>query len=251
MSVPERGRPSRVDSSEPLWVQALELIKRDVDDGVLRAGKRLPPERELCATFQISRVTLRKALAQLVEDGVLRPSHGRGWYVSSGVQPDWPNSLESFTETARRKGLTPSSVVLRAETRPASLDEADELSIAAGTPLFRLERIRLLDKVPIGLDHTHLPESLVPNAAKADFAHDSLYEKLIESGQEIVRADSTIEACPADEHAAEHLGLKVGDPVLKMHQLVVDGADRPIMASTIRYRGDRYRLRTFFARSSR
>jgi hypothetical protein len=75
---------------------------------------------------------------------VLRPSHGRGWYVAADERKDWPNSLESFSETAARIGLTATSVVLRADTAMATLDEAETVGVAPGAPLFHLERVRML-----------------------------------------------------------------------------------------------------------
>jgi GntR family transcriptional regulator len=241
----------RADYPEPLWIQAVNLINSEIASGVLKPGMRLPPERELCQQLNISRVTLRKALTKLVEDGVLSASHGRGWYVAMGaVNKEWPNSLESFSETAERMGLTASSEVLRSEVAPASLDEAEELSIAPGTPLFHLERVRLLNGVPIAIDLTRIPADLVPGFTEVNFATDSLYEKLAEAGLELLRADSTIEAREADDYVAKHLVLDVGKPVLVMKQLVVDNADRPLFTSTIQYSGDRYRLRTFFSRSN-
>lgn len=242
--------PIRPDYPEPLWVQAVNLINAEIASGVLKPGMRLPPERELCQRLNISRVTLRKALTRLVEDGVLNASHGRGWYVAAGGSTkEWPNSLESFTETANRMGLTATSQVLRAEVLPANLDEADELSIAPGAPLFHLERVRLLNAVPIAVDRTAIPEQLVSGFADRDFSQESLYAALAEVGLEFMRADSTIEAREADAFLARHLDLAEGKPVLVMHQLVFDRADKPMFASTIRYSGERYRLRTFFARS--
>lgn len=235
---------------EPLWIQAVNVIRGEIDRGVLQPGGRLPPERELCQQLGISRVTLRKALGSLVEAGVLNPSHGRGWYVSQSTQKkEWPNSLESFSETATRMGLTPHSRVLRAETSPASIDEAEQLGIAPGTPLFRLERVRFLEGVPIALDLTRLRRALVPDIERVDFQDRSLYSTLSAAGVEPVRADSTIEATKADERAAEHLDLAPGDPVLVMRQLALNGLQEPLFVSTIQYAGDRYRLRTSFARS--
>src|ERR1700756_6062088 len=96
----------RPDYPEPLWIQAATLIRNQIDEGVLRAGARLPPERELCQQLGISRVTLRKALHQLVDAGALNASHSRGWYVAKrAAKREWPNTLESFTETADRMGL--------------------------------------------------------------------------------------------------------------------------------------------------
>lgn len=240
----------RIDSADPLWIQAVDHITREIAEGRLAAGSRLPPERELCADLNISRVTLRKALLRLVDDGVLRSSHGRGWFVAVGQQKDWPNSLESFSETAARMGLVASSRILRAEIAPATIDEAEELAIAPGAPLFHLERVRMLNQVPIALDDSRVPEALVPGFDALDFAHASLYESLSRAGLDLLRAESTIEAKSADPHLATHLAVELGTPVLVLYQVVVDGADRPIFSSRIRYAGDRYRLRTFFSRTS-
>ncbi len=245
---------------EPLWIQAVEVIRGEIDKGGLRPGSRLPPERELCRRLGISRVTLRKALNHLVEADVLSASHGRGWYVSrtalekpekpeKGAKKEWPNSLESFSETAARMGLTPHSEVLRARAEPASIDEAEQLAIAPGTALFHLERVRFLGGVPIALDLTRIPQALVPGIEEVDFTAASLYATLAAAGVEPVRADSTIEATKADEQVAGHLGVAPGDPLLVMRQLAMGAEREPLFASTIQYAGDRYRLRTSFARS--
>jgi DNA-binding GntR family transcriptional regulator len=241
----------RPDYPEPLWIQVINLINHEIATGVLKPGMRLPPERELCQQLSISRVTLRKALGQLVDDGVLSASHGRGWYVAQApaVGKDFPNSLESFTETANRMGLVPSSLVLRAETKPATLDEAEELGVAPGTPLFHLERVRLLDDVPIAVDVTRMPAALAPTLEEVDFATASFYEALADAGVEPLRADATIEAREATAAVADSLGLDVGKPVLVMRQVAVDEHERPLFVSTITYAGERYRLRTHFARA--
>ena len=111
------------DSPDPLWRQAADLIMHQISTGKIANGGRLPAERDLLAQLSISRVTLRRALQSLVEEGVLKPSHGRGWYVSADVPKEFPNTLESFSETAARLGLVPSSDVLRASEAPATLDE--------------------------------------------------------------------------------------------------------------------------------
>jgi DNA-binding GntR family transcriptional regulator len=250
--VQQQATAFRSDYPEPLWIQALQLIRAEIDEGALQPGMRLPPERELCQQLNISRMTLRKALNQLVEDGVLNSSHGRGWYVAKApaAEREWPSNLESFSETAARMGLTASSRVLAAEARPANLDEAEDLGIAPGTPLFRLERVRLLDGVPIALDLTRIAASLVPDLGEHDFSTESFYDSLAAAGVEPTRANSTIEAREADAYTAAQLNLAVGKPVLVMHQVAVDGADRPLFTSVISYVGERYRLRTSFARST-
>lgn len=240
---------TRSDHPEPLWLQAAALISGEIANGTLRAGMRLPPERELCQKLNISRVTLRKALIRLVEDGLVNASHGRGWYVATtAATKEWPNSLESFSETAARMGLVASSRVLKAAESHASIDEAEEFAIAPGSRLFSLDRVRLLDDVPIAIDFTRIPADLAPGFADVDFQHASLYDELTRVGVTPARAESTIEAREADDYAAALLDIEVGKPLLVMSQLVVDSAEKPLFASKIQYSGDRYRLRTVFAR---
>jgi GntR family transcriptional regulator len=240
--------PIAADHHEPLWVQAAEVIEQRVVDGSLPAGRRLPAERELCGQLGISRVTLRRALHHLVEQRVLRSSHGRGWYVAERTDREWPNSLESFTETARRKGLVPSSKVLRADVTPATLDEADEFGVAAGTELFRLDRVRMLDGLPIGVDASRVVLGVAPQLVRTDFARSSLLEELTAAGSEPVNAESMIESQGCPEDIAAHLGLAPGEPVLVMQQAMTDVKGRVALITTITYRGDRYRLRTSFVR---
>ncbi|MCA0251241.1 MAG: GntR family transcriptional regulator [Actinobacteria bacterium] len=240
----------RADYPEPLWLQAVNLLMAEIQEGRLTEGSRLPPERELCAQLNISRVTLRKALNHLVEQRVLSPSHGRGWYVAL-AEPvkEWPHHLESFSETAARMGLQATSVVVRAESDTASIDEAESLVIAPGRPVFRIDRIRMLDGVPIALDRSIVPLSLLSEPAEVDFTEDSLYRQLQLTGHGPERADSIVEAGAADESTAALLGIEAGRPLLVMHQTAYGSDGRPVSMSTIAYVGDRYRLRTAFTRA--
>ncbi|WPF82238.1 GntR family transcriptional regulator [Sanguibacter sp. 4.1] len=240
---------SATDDPNPLWVQAAAVIRQRISDQTLPAGRRLPAERDLCQQLGVSRVTLRKALQQLVEEGVLSSSHGRGWYVSKAPSgPEWPNTLESFTETARRKGLEPSSTVLTAEVVPASFDEAEEFGIVAGTDIFRLVRVRHLDGVAIGIDDSRVPLALAEGIEDVDFVGASLLSELAAHGVEPVHADSIIEARGCTAELAAPLDLAPGDPVLAMRQVLEDQSGRTVLVTSITYRGDRYRLHTSFAR---
>jgi GntR family transcriptional regulator len=243
--------PRRESSSDPLWSQASESILEQIESQELTAGAKLPPERELCAQLDISRVTLRKALSHLVDQGILTASHGRGWFVAQPVAArEWPNDLESFTTTAHRKHMRPSSLVLCQKVEPASLDEADRLGVPAGTPLLRLERVRLLNDVRIAVDRTVIPAGLVPSLATTDFASASLFAELRAHGVELSRSVATIEARNADETLAAQLELTVGAPVLVLDQTIHAPDQRPLLASTVEYSGERYRLRTTLSSSN-
>ncbi|MEJ3651916.1 GntR family transcriptional regulator [Actinomycetes bacterium KLBMP 9759] len=237
--------PRRDSNPDPLWAQVADLIVEQVERDGLAAGARLPPERELSSSFDVSRVTLRKALNHLVDRGILTASHGRGWFVATPVAGrEWPNDLESFTTTARRKHMTPSSVVVRHDVHPAGLDVAERLQIPAGTPLMRLERVRLLNDVRIAVDRTTLPVSLAPDLVDVDFTTASLFAELDARGVELLRSVATIEARGADAALAQQLGIEPGAPALVLDQTIFTRDHRPALLSTVEYSGERYRLRT-------
>jgi GntR family transcriptional regulator len=238
------------DDANPLWLRAANHIRQQIADDALPPGRRLPAERDLCQRLGVSRVTLRKALAQLVADGVLSSSHGRGWFVGQpAARSEWPNTLESFTETARRKGLEPMSRVVTAEVIPADFDAAEVFGVVAGSELFHLVRVRYLDGVAIGVDDSTVPLALAQGVDRVDFTSASLLAALADRGVEPLLADSIIEARGCDPVSAPLLELDEGDPVLAMRQMLADGAGRTVLITSIIYRGDRYRLHTTFARS--
>ncbi|MFI6321034.1 GntR family transcriptional regulator [Nonomuraea sp. NPDC050556] len=240
-------QPQRDTSPEPLWSQTADLILEEIERRGLGPGAKLPPERELCAHLDISRVTLRKALTHLVERGIVTASHGRGWFVAAPVSArEWPKDLESFTATAHRKHMRPGSVVLVHEVRPASLDEADRLAVPAGSPILDLQRIRLLNDVRIAVDRTVAVASLAPGLEQVDFTSASLFAELRERGVALDRSEAIIEARSADDALAGHLGIEPRASVLVLDQTIYTREQRPVLLSTVEYSGDRYRLRTTF-----
>ena len=237
------------DSPDPLWRQAADLIRHQIATGKLAAGGRIPAERDLLEQLSISRVTLRRALQSLVEEGVLTSSHGRGWYVSANVPKEFPNTLESFSETAARLGLAPSSELIRAIDAPATLDEAETLGIAPGSLVFHLDRIRCLDGVPVAVDTSFFSSVLKPDLSAVNFRTASLFKLLLNNKVDLARGETTIEAMAAESEIARHLAIEIGKPILVMRQSIVDSGGKPMLSSTVQSVGDRYGLRTSFSRS--
>jgi GntR family transcriptional regulator len=232
----------------PLYLQVARLIAEQASSGGLTRGSKLPPERTLFSQFGVSRVTLRRALAVLVDEGVLESSAGRGWFVTTGVLAEPPNALRSFSETARIRGLTASARVLHAGCEQASLDDSDAFKIAPGAPVFRLRRVRLLDGVPVAWDESRMPLAIAPSLLDVDFRVASLYAEIEKAGCIPERAEYSIEASEADSEMAVHLEITPGSPVLVARQTAFGPDGRVIELCLTVYRADRYRFRATLIR---
>ncbi|HVG69231.1 MAG TPA: GntR family transcriptional regulator, partial [Gaiellales bacterium] len=194
-------------ASQPLYTRVYRMIADDIASGRLRAGDRLPAERELCQQLSVSRTTVRRAFAALVEDGLIESAAGRGAFVTNDSLAEPPNALMSFSELGARRGLHPTSVVLTRELRQATIEQAELFHIAPGAAVFVLERLRKLDDVPVAVDEAVVPLRRAPELESVDFAAESLYAVLDRNGCAPMRAAYTVEATAASPRDAELLGL--------------------------------------------
>ena len=138
--------------------------------------------------------------------------------------------------------------MLAAEVRAATIDEAEAFGIAPGAELFELERVRMLDGLPISLDHNRVPLRLHPSSTELDFTTASLYEALERAGHPPRRADYELEARGADAPEAELLGLAPGAPVLFATTVAIGEDGRVVDLGRTVYRADRYRFQATLMR---
>jgi GntR family transcriptional regulator len=234
--------------AEPLHRQVYRVIAEAIASGELKPGTRLPPERAMCERFGVSRATVRRALRQLSEEGLVESSAGRGSFVGSGPLGETANRLMSFTELGTSRGLLPSARLLHAGVRASTIDEAEQFAIAPGAELFELKRVRLLDDVPVCVDHSRIPLALGPFLPSIDFSCESLYRTLEANGVALLRADYAVQAVPASSAHAELLGIASGEPLLLAETVGYGEASRVIELAETYYRGDRYRFYTTLTR---
>lgn len=229
-----------LEGTQPLYRRVSRWLADAVHNGELRSGDRVPPERWLCEKLGVSRATVRRALEELVADGLVEV-RGRVPFVVGGMLAEPPNALMSLTELGRSRGLVASSRVLSQDVRVATFDEAEALGIAPGAELFELKRVRMLDGLPISLDHNRVPARFVPDP-RADFTTASLYATLEGNGERLSRADYEIEAGLLNAHDAELLELDERAPALFTTTVVVDVRARVMDIGRTVYRADRYRF---------
>lgn len=256
----------------PLYAQVAARLMDDITAGGARAGDRLPSERVLAERYAVSRVTMRSALADLAGRSVIESSPARGWFLTStgtstgtgagttaggsagggtaeaGDTPAAPpggRSVQGFADHALRHGLAARTRVLASAVRPARVQEAEELRIAPGAPLFEMRRLRYLDDLVVVVEHNRLPLALCPRLADTDFGTASLYATLRTAtpGQFPRVADYSVEARQPTPEERELLEITDVTPVLVATQLAYNQDARPLELTVAIYRGDRYRFR--------
>lgn len=226
----------------PIYQQLKTLLLGAVLDGALGPHQRIPSERELGQMLGVSRMTVRQALTQLINEGVLYSRAGKGTFVADRKIRQPLEHLTSFTEEMRERGMQPSTRTLR-QARVRSREAAEALRISPTAPVVLLERLRLADGEPMAIECAYLNAARCPGLEQIDLHGGSLYELLREKyGLVLRRADQSIEAALPSPEQRALLGMSPRDPVLHIERVTYldDGTPLEFVSST--YRGDRYRL---------
>jgi GntR family transcriptional regulator len=237
--------PLQREAPDPLYIQVKEALSEEIHSGRYRPHDRLPSERELSQEFDVSRMTVRQALLDLVRDGAIYARVGKGTFVAAPKIDQQLRTLTSFSQDVRSRGGHPASLVLEARETPASTEVAAALRMAAGAPVLMLSRLRLADGMPLAIETTNLPLTLCPDLLQHDFAVESLYQ-VLRSDYDIepAQAEQVIEAALASPREAELLELTPPAAVLRMQRLTRDSAGQPIEYVHSTYRSDRYKFRS-------
>ena len=200
----------------------------------------IPSERELMATYDVSRATVRKAIESLVADGLLHRVHGKGTFVAT-PRLESRLHLASFSQDMRRRGLAPSTRMLQIELDEPPADVAHALELGSARRAWRIDRVRLADGRPIALENGWYPQALLPGLDQRDLS-GSLYELFTDAyGLTIDRAEQTLWGDVTDAATARRLDAPLNTPLLVFRR-VAHAGDRPLEYVVSRYRGDRYQL---------
>lgn len=236
----ELMRAARVDESKPtpLYLQLQQAIRRAVQAGALKADEALPSERDLARELGISRVTVRKAIAGLVESGILVQRWGSGTFIAARMHVEQPLSrLSSFTDDMIARGLAPSARFLHRACGPVSPKEAMALSLSPGDWVSRIHRLRLADGVPMAIEHAAVPSRFLPDPMEVE---SSLYAVLIRRGFAPGRALQRLHAVLLNEEQARLLALAPGAAALYIERRSFLASGEAVEFTCSYYRGDAY-----------
>jgi GntR family transcriptional regulator len=235
---PDRRRP------EPLWHQAETALRSLIEAGAWSAGSQIPNEDRLGEMLGISRITLRHALRNLEEAGLLRREHGRGTFVRSATVVAGVRGLTNFTEEMRTLALTASTRLIDAKRIGATLEMADALEIAPGERVVQLKRLRLGNGLPIGIQTSHLPETRVPGLFDDAHQVQSLYAWLnARCGIKPVKAKEVYRVGRVANPDADLLQLDTNTPAFEVERIAYDSKG-PFEYTLSTMRADRYEIRS-------
>jgi len=233
----------------PIYYQLAESIQKQIDNGELKPGASLPSEREYAEKYNISRMTARQALNQLVNNGYLYRVQGKGTFVAEKKMEKPLIGITSFTEDMMARGLKPSSELLHFEIIPAPTQIAKPLQINEYAPVYEITRIRLADEVPMAIETNYISANLVKGLTEKIVNH-SIYAYMEEQLElTIEQATQTIESSIAEPVEAEHLQIHSGAPVMRIERIAFlqDGTPAEYVKST--YRADRYKFMVHMQRN--
>jgi GntR family transcriptional regulator len=215
----------------------------------MKIGDRLPPERELAARFDVSRMTLRQAISSLANAGYVSRLQGAGTFVADPTISK-NTELTGFSEDMAARGFHASSRVLKVEHIPAGANLGQELVLSPAEMVYHIERVRMADGVPMCLETTDLPAHLTPGLDQQPL-EQSLYAILAMTyGLRLFEADQIISPTVVDQLQADLLHVPVHSPALIVKRLGYDRKRRPVERAVSIYRGDRYDIRLTVRRNS-
>lgn len=223
-------------SHAPAYLRLRRAIRSSVERGVVEPGQVLPSERKLAQELAISRVTVRKAIAGLVADGVLMQRHGAGTFVAERIVKPM-SRLTSFTEDLRARGLKPRSVFLEREVGEVTPEEAMAMNLSPGAHVARLYRLRYGADEPLAIERSSIPCEVLADPA---LVVDSLYAALESLGCRPVRGLQRLRAVNFGSEQARMLKVPVGSAGLALERRSFLDDGRVVEFSRSWYRGDVY-----------
>ncbi|MCE5342826.1 MAG: GntR family transcriptional regulator [Eubacteriales bacterium] len=228
-------------SQNPLYQQLMRRLKNDVIAGVYPAGGRIPSEQALCANYGVSRVTVRKALLDLVQDGLLLRRQGKGTFVADARLTRDLQHITSFTDACRGMGRAASSRLVDLRREHAHPEDVERLGVAEGSEIIELCRLRLCDGEPVMLEYNRF-------SSRYDFLEKepstgSLYDLLRVHGLIPSRATHDISLGHANPSVSRQLATAAGEALLLLDETVYDQQDQPLHTSRQWIRGDKFTFR--------
>ena len=230
-----------------------EDLRQKIADGTYEGGDQLPDEKSLCEIYDCSRMTVKKALDMLVEEGLIYRRQGQGSFVLGQIQPSdtieiAERDLSGFTKSLKGKAGHVTTKILHFGLIFATKDIAEKLDLNVNDPVYDILRVRIYDGKPYVIDHTYMPPNVIPGITE-DILNHSVYAYIENDlGKRIASAHKISWADCSNQQDQEELGLKPTEPVLVVQQVAYLDNGVPFEYSLSRHRYDKFRFSLYSIR---
>lgn len=229
------------DKSIPLYYQLENILRGQIRSGDYKPGQALPTEDQLTKSYGVSRITVRRALSVLEQDGLILKKTGRGSYVSNKIEMLEPMKLSGTIDDIIGMGIKTKVKTLGFDIIASTPHVAEKLAVEPGTPVYRIERLRFVVRHPFSHTLTYIPYDLGIKISKKELQESPLLNLLeAKYNLKITHGSQTIDATLADGRIASLLQVSACAPLLRIKRVVYDVTKRPIEYITILYRSDLY-----------
>jgi GntR family transcriptional regulator len=232
-----------------LYSRVETVLASEIADGVLKVGDQLPTEDILIARFEVSRITIRRAIQNLVGRGLVEIRRGKGTFVATPKMTQELTELSGFVEDMHTLGRKPTARVISKEIVTANTTVASHLALTKGQRVVRIRRVRLADGVPLSFDETFLPldigKKIITNNLKVEPIFSLLERKY---DIPLIEAEYKLEAIAAEAEVASALRVKQGSPIFRIERTSYSTGNRPVDYEKLYYRGDLVRFVTRLTR---
>jgi len=229
--------------NKPLYNQIREYIAELILSGKLAPDNKIQSEREFSEDLGVSRMTVRRAITELVNEGLLERRHGSGTYVAQPKVTYEAREMVDYIQAMMQRNIATASQLLEFEVIAAGRRLAELLEIQIASPLYHVSVLRFANRVPVILERGFFPQSRWPNLEEWNLEKTSVYD-LLTSIYKIApsRISQTIEAVVAADTVAQQLRVKEGFPLLLLSRIMYEGTGLPIIFSQDFLRSDYARV---------
>src|ERR1700740_1951153 len=222
-----------------LYARIETVLVGEITDGDFKVGDQLPTEDSLIARFGVSRITIRRAIQNLVSRGLVEIRRGKGTFVSAPEMTQELKEPSGFVEDMHALGRKPTARAVSKEIVTADATVADQLALMKGERVVRIRRVRLADGVPLSFDETYLPleigKQIMTNNLKVEPIFSLLERKY---GVALIEAEYKLDAVAAENNVAAALKVKPRSPIFRIERTSSSTGRRPVDYEKLHYRGD-------------
>jgi GntR family frlABCD operon transcriptional regulator len=230
------------NSSQRLYAVVRQRILDAIEQGVYPVNGQIPTEPELCELHGVSRITVRKAIADLVKDGTLTRLQGKGTFVQGRKVENALLTVSGFTDFGIAQGKNTREEVIKQALIPCA-DYQQRLDVSGGGQVFKLVRVMYLEDEPLFIDYSYIPLERYPGFDERYTPGRSSYQLLQEAYDTRVVSDrKVIDVYTATKAEAKWLGCELGEPLFRIGKVAYDQAGRPVHCSELYCRANRVSL---------